>query len=101
MIIIGEHGDYTWNEKEQHLYPRKYFMEQACGAMAKSGRAVPIFNDKHVETHSPDPKGAGNLNPLTLFGSVSLVPLCQPTGPPRVQPLPFKFFNLSRVLGCP
>ena len=30
VIIIGEHGDYTWNEKDQHLYPRKYFMEQVC-----------------------------------------------------------------------
>ena len=27
VLLIGEHGDYAWNEKEQHLYPRKYFME--------------------------------------------------------------------------
>ena len=48
VLLIGEHGDYAWNEKEQHLYPRKYFMEQICGVMATSGRAVPIFNDKHL-----------------------------------------------------
>lgn len=48
VLLIGEHGDYAWNEKEQHLYPRKYFMEQICGVLAASGRAVPIYNDKHL-----------------------------------------------------
>ncbi len=48
VLLIGEHGDYAWNEKEQHLYPRKYFLEQICGVMATSGRAVPVFNDKHL-----------------------------------------------------
>ena len=48
VLLIGEHGDYAWNEKEQHLFPRKYFMEQICGVMATSGRAVPVFNDKHL-----------------------------------------------------
>ncbi|NKB66259.1 MAG: hypothetical protein GKR89_04290 [Candidatus Latescibacteria bacterium] len=48
VLLIGEHGDYAWNEKEQHLFPRRYFMEQICGVMATSGRAVPIFNDKHL-----------------------------------------------------
>jgi len=48
VLLIGEHGDYAWNEKEQHLFPRKYFMEQICGVLATSGCAVPIFNDKHL-----------------------------------------------------
>ncbi|MEE3258729.1 MAG: hypothetical protein VX293_05930 [Candidatus Latescibacterota bacterium] len=48
VLIIGEHGDYAWNEKEQHLYPRRYFFEQACGVFATSGRAVPGFTDKHL-----------------------------------------------------
>jgi hypothetical protein len=48
VLLIGEHGDYAWNEKEQHLYPRRHFMEQICGVMASSGRAVPVFNDKHL-----------------------------------------------------
>lgn len=54
VLLIGEHGDYAWNEKEQHLYPRKYFMEQICGVLATSGRAVPIFNDKHLAYNWPD-----------------------------------------------
>lgn len=48
VLLIGEHGDYAWNEKAQQLYPRKYFMEQICGVMATSGRSVPVFNDKHL-----------------------------------------------------
>ena len=41
VLLIGEHGDYAWNEKEQQLFPRKYFLEQICGVMATSGTAVP------------------------------------------------------------
>src|SRR5256885_10898564 len=48
VLLIGEHGDYAWNEREQQLFPRKYFMEQICGVLARSGRGVPIFNDKHL-----------------------------------------------------
>ncbi|MCE7989129.1 MAG: hypothetical protein DYG89_48870 [Caldilinea sp. CFX5] len=56
VLLIGEHGDYAWNEKEQHLYPRKYFMEQICGVFATSGRAVPVFNDKHLSYNWHDAK---------------------------------------------
>ena len=56
VLLIGEHGDYAWNEKEQHLYPRKYFFEQICGVFASSGRAVPVFNDKHLSYNWQDAK---------------------------------------------
>jgi hypothetical protein len=56
VLLIGEHGDYAWNEKEQHLYPRKPFMEQICGVLATSRRAVPIFNDKHLSYNWHDAK---------------------------------------------
>jgi hypothetical protein len=56
VLLIGEHGDYAWNEKEQHLYPRKYFMEQICGVLATSRRAVPIYNDKHLSYNWHDAK---------------------------------------------
>ena len=48
VLLIGEHGDYPFNEKAQQLYPRRYFMEQICGVLSTSGRAVPVFNDKHL-----------------------------------------------------
>ena len=56
VLLIGEHGDYAWNEKEQHLYPRKYFMEQICGVFAKSRRVVPVYNDKHLSYNWHDAK---------------------------------------------
>jgi hypothetical protein len=56
VLLIGEGGEYAWNEKEQCLYPRKYFMEQVCGVMATSGRAIPIFNDKHLSYNWHDAK---------------------------------------------
>ena len=56
VLLIGEHGDYAWNERDQQLYPRKPFMEQICGVMARSKRAVPIFNDKHLSWNWHDCK---------------------------------------------
>ena len=56
VLLIGEHGDYAWNEKEQQLFPRKYFMEQICGVIATSGRPIPIFSDKHLSYNWHDAK---------------------------------------------
>jgi hypothetical protein len=54
VLLIGEHGDYAWNEKGQHLYPRRYFFEQICGVLATSGRSVPVFSDKHLSYNWTD-----------------------------------------------
>jgi len=73
VLLIGEHGDYAWNEKEQQLYPRKYFMEQICGVMATSRRGVPVFNDKHLSYNWQDAKWmydrARRLNAPFMAGS--------------------------------
>jgi hypothetical protein len=48
VLIVGEHGDYPRNDKGQILYPRYEFFEQCVKIFEKSGRAVPVYNDKHL-----------------------------------------------------
>ena len=48
VLIIGEHGQYPANSKGQILYPRSEFFDQCVKVFEKDGRAVPVFNDKHL-----------------------------------------------------
>jgi hypothetical protein len=48
VLLVGEHGDYPVNELGQTMYPRKEFFDQCAAVMKRSGRAVPLFNDKHL-----------------------------------------------------
>lgn len=48
VVIIGEHGNYPYNEKLQHLYPRYELFAQVVEVFRASGRAVPVFCDKHL-----------------------------------------------------
>jgi hypothetical protein len=48
VVLVGEHGDYPRNEKGQTKYPRYEFFRQIVDVYKKSGRVVPIFNDKHL-----------------------------------------------------
>ena len=56
VLSIGEHGDYAYNEKGQHMYPRRFFFEQISGVISTSGRAVPVFSDKHLSYNWDDAK---------------------------------------------
>jgi hypothetical protein len=48
VVIVGEHGKYPRNEKGQTQYPRYEFFEQVVKVFRDSGRAVPVFSDKHL-----------------------------------------------------
>jgi hypothetical protein len=48
VVIIGEHGDYPINQKGQILYPRYEFFQEVVRVFERDGRAVPVFNDKHL-----------------------------------------------------
>ena len=48
VLLIGEHGDYPTNDKEQKLYPRFEMFLKITDVFRQSGRSVPVFNDKHL-----------------------------------------------------
>lgn len=50
VVIIAEHGRYPKNEKGQTLYPRYEFFKRVVKVFERSGRSVPVFNDKHLST---------------------------------------------------
>jgi len=48
VLLIGEHGRYPVNDNGQRLYPRFQFFQQIVSVFRRSGRSVPVFNDKHL-----------------------------------------------------
>ena len=50
VVIIGEHGEYPVNERGQRLYPRHTWFKEVVRVFEQAGRAVPVFNDKHLST---------------------------------------------------
>jgi hypothetical protein len=48
VLVIGEHGNYPTNKIGRRLYPRYEFFKQVTDVFKKDGRAVPVFNDKHL-----------------------------------------------------
>jgi hypothetical protein len=48
VLSIGEHGKYPRNKLGQTEYPRKRFFDDIVAVMKRSGRYVPLFNDKHL-----------------------------------------------------
>jgi hypothetical protein len=48
VLIVAEHGEYPTNAKGQKLYPRYEFFEECLKVFQASGRAAPVYNDKHL-----------------------------------------------------
>ncbi|MFO0945775.1 MAG: hypothetical protein U1D30_07510 [Planctomycetota bacterium] len=48
VLSIGEHGKYPTNDRWQMMYPRKEFFDAIVAVFKESGKAVPVFNDKHL-----------------------------------------------------
>jgi hypothetical protein len=78
VLLIGEHGDYPFDEQGRHMYPRRYFFEQIAGVFASAGRSVPVYIDKHLAYNWTDARWiydrARRLQVPLLAGSS--LPLC-------------------------
>ena len=48
VILIGEHGVYPTNDKEQKLYPRFEMFLKITDVFRQYKKSVPVFNDKHL-----------------------------------------------------
>ncbi len=48
VVLIGEHGNYSENEKGQKLYPRYELYRQIVEVFRETGRVTPVFTDKHL-----------------------------------------------------
>lgn len=48
VILIGEHGAYAGNSRDQKFYPRRRLFDDVVHAFRILGRRVPVFCDKHL-----------------------------------------------------
>lgn len=48
VLLVGEHGDYPRDDYGRRFYPRYDFFKRIVDVFEQCGRAVPVFNDKHL-----------------------------------------------------
>jgi hypothetical protein len=48
VVLIGEHGEYPSNDKDQKLYPRFEMFLKITDVFREARRSVPVFSDKHL-----------------------------------------------------
>jgi len=84
VLSIGEHGNYPYNDRGQKMYPRKRFFDEITQPMLAAGKAVPLYNDKHLSYRWDEAKAMYDVcdkHGIPLMAGSS-VPLAQ-----RIPPL--------------
>ncbi len=56
VLLIAEHGNYPRSETGNIVYPKRRLWEQILEVFRASGRAVPVFIDKHIADNWKDAK---------------------------------------------
>lgn len=56
ILLVAEHGDYPTSATGQTVYPKRRLFEQVADVLRQSGRAVPVFCDKHLADNWQDAK---------------------------------------------
>ncbi len=75
VLLIGEHGDYPYNDKAQKLYPRHELFRKVVEVFRASGRSVPVFCDKHLSfdrAHAREMADTAKKLGFPLFAGSSL-----------------------------
>jgi hypothetical protein len=67
VLLIGEHGDYPTNDKQQKLYPRFEMFLKITDVFRQSGRGVPVFNDKHLSWNFRQAKRMVDISRVLRF----------------------------------
>jgi hypothetical protein len=56
VLLVAEHGDYPFSATGNHEYPKRRFWDETLKVFRTSGRAVPVFIDKHLSDNWKDAK---------------------------------------------
>jgi hypothetical protein len=56
VLLVAEHGDYPRSPVGQTVYPKRRLFDQIAAVFRTSGRAVPVFCDKHLADNWQDAK---------------------------------------------
>jgi sugar lactone lactonase YvrE len=56
VFIVAEHGKYPRSDTGQTEYPKRRLFQQVLDVFDRSGRVVPVFNDKHLADNWTDAK---------------------------------------------
>jgi hypothetical protein len=75
VLLIAEHGEYPYNERLQKLYPRGKYFREVLDVFRASGRAVPVFIDKHLSYSRSEAAGmieAAEAQKVPLMAGSSL-----------------------------
>jgi hypothetical protein len=77
VLLVAEHGDYPFNDRQQQLYPRFEFFREVTDVYKKSKRSAPVWVDKHLSWDWAKAKAMYDLSrelkfPLMAGSSVSV-----------------------------